>query len=393
MFSGSVREHRRLVDVFHFLFFRGLVMSDAIRAIVLGQGVLGCHIAEHLKEGGVDDVIVIDRNDPFEPAPDRQTSAAAIGIIEPFGLKPTLRCRDWYLRTRRHYQDLAADEGLDFIREAPVRYLSNEDGYLDGRDGRASDENWHELPVDARQGFRFGEQFTGLLMCTTQYNHWIRRRLISSGVLFKKREVTDEPGEVRVDNKPVDVVFDCRGLGLRATDAGKNLYPISGQTVLLHAPDDIGSEGVLGNPGSEISFNIVYNWAKVTEETVRMLGLEHKVDWRRGGQFVLVGATKHRDDFNWDPQRYVADTLVAGASKLDPRVLEWPVVLARKGMRARLSEGILEQRRYYGETLVYSMAGWAGAAYCGSWAYAADAVEEFLSRLNGAKMFQAPAWK
>lgn len=354
---------------------QGLILKgvEMTRTAVLGLGALGCHMAWHAVQRGWD-VTVIDRNGPFERNPVRQTSNAAIGIIEPFGLKPRALCQDWYLRSRQRYQELIS-AGHNFVSEIATRYYSNEEGFLDGPDGRAEEEHWRKINPGR---FRFAEEFVAILVNTSLYNDWIRRQLIELGVRFEQREIDCDPGEVTVNGQRVDIVLDCRGMDLSATEAGKRLVPTSGQTVLLHAPEGTRFDGIVGNPGSEVSYNVI-PWAKVDDEIVEILGLEGRLDPRSGGTLVLVGATKHLQDYNWDPQRWIVPALIEGAAQLDPRVRDWPPVLVRKGMRAKLPEGILDRTTLYGETQVRSMAGWAGAAYCGSWAYAEDVIEQIAT--------------
>ena len=351
-------------------------MGKRPKVAVLGLGALGCHMAFHLAP--FCDVVIIDRNAPFDTAPTEQTSSAAIGIIEPPNIKPWRKTNHWYLTTREWFKRLIRED-CEFVQEIQIQYYTNEDGHSDGPTGRAPDEDWQPLdPKSQGLDFQFGEQFRGVLVNTTQYNFWIRRKLIEMGVKFDQREITEDPGEVRVSGQPQDLVFDCRGLGLSATEAGKYLEPTSGQTVLLHAPEGTEFAGIIGNTGSEISYNIV-PWMKVTEANVRMLGLSDRFDHTQGGTFVLVGATKHRGDHNWAPQKWIVNSLIEGAAKLDPRVREWKPVLIRKGLRAKLAEGILDQRRQYGDTVVRSMAGWAGVAYCASYGYAEEVVQQELT--------------
>lgn len=336
-----------------------------MKFLILGAGHVGLSIAQRCLDAGADgeEVVIVDRNEPHCSTPTEQTSANAIGIIEPSGLQPEALMYECYLRTREYYQQRIRD-GAAHISDTPVTYLSNEDGYLDGPHGRAPDEQHETLQGEALRGFLYGERFQGILANTTCINWEMQSQLLEAGVRFIKDEIKCRPEDYRVGRSDPSHVFDCRGFGLRSTEIGATLYPVAGQTFLLHAPEGTHFDGILGNPGSQMSYNIV-RWMSVTEENIHMMGLQHKIDASEGGSLVLVGASKQALDPNWEPQLWMLESFLAGAAKLDPRVREWTPVLCRKGMRAKEPAGIiLQQRLYPPNKSLITLSGLAGNAYC-----------------------------
>ncbi len=337
-----------------------------MKVLIFGMGHVGLSIAHACLDAGIEaaEICIVDRNEPLCATPTEQTSANAIGIIEPSGLRPEALMFDCYLRTREHYQQRIAD-GTEHISAVPVSYFSNEDGFLDGPHGRAPDENHEVLQGEDLRGFRFGERFQGILANTTILNWEMQQQLLDAGVRFVRDEITCRPDKYRLKGEEdASYVFDCRGLGLNKTEVGSTLFPVAGQTFLLHAPEGTSFDGILGNPGTQMSYNIV-NWMKVSAENLRMLGLERKVDAAEGGSLVLVGASKQQLDYNWEPQTWMLESFLAGAAKLDPRVHEWRPVLCRKGMRAKEPTGIVLQTLLCPPNKVLlTLSGLAGNAYC-----------------------------
>ncbi len=101
----------------------------------------------------------------------------------------------------------------------------------------------------------------------------------------------------------------------------------------------------------------------------------------------MICATKDRLDYNWIGKSWLVPGLIDGAAKLDPRVRDWKPVLIRKGMRSNLPKGILDQRTLNGDTVVRSLAGWGGAAYCGSFPFAEEVVGEEVAAFNATGNF------
>ena len=342
--------------------------SDSGRRIVsmvLGGGILGLTTAWHSLKAGWD-TYIIDRNDPFDPRPLMQTSANAIGIIEPPNIKPYKLAQHCYLATRQWYQSLMGE--VDFIYPMECTYLTNEDGFLDGAENRAPEENYKELldPTE-KGGFKYGETFYAMMVNTVLYNWWLREQIIQMGGRFHQLEVSDPAHEVTVNGERNPLfVFDCRSDGLRKTPYGGDLFSVSGQTLLCHAPPELGRfTRIIGNPGSRISYNVGF-WGDVSQRLIDVLGLEQHLKASDGGQLILLGATKHQDDESWECQPW-NDLLIQGCAKVEPRVLKMKPLMERKGKRMKTPEGIKDIRQQYADRIVRILSGWGGVAYCASW--------------------------
>lgn len=343
-------------------------MSSNRLVVVLGLGINGLNSAYFAAKRGWE-VFCVDRNPAFTAQPIEQTSNAAIGIIEPTSKKGV--CPGCYQDTRAFYARLL-EKGAWWISKLPITYFTDESGFLDGPNGREADEQYREISKP-KNGFRHGETFQNFVVNTNYHNHWMKLRLQAMGVRFIESEITCAPQEVRVDARQPDLIIDCRGMGLRSLEVGRDLIPVSGQTVVWHAPKGMKFARVLGNPGSTISFNVV-DWAPVNRQMVRVLGLEGKLDPKEGGRLILGGATKHADDFNWSVQPYLTGPLVEGCARLDARVKDLRIVAVRKGLRPTMSEGILYNERVYGDTVLITFSGWGGLSYCASYGYIRQAI-------------------
>lgn len=340
----------------------GDTMNKQKVAYVLGGGILGLWSAFWLLRKGFK-VYIIDRNQPFAGFQSQQTSHAGIGIVEVPHMKP-LEVTTWaYHETRRIYAWLMR-RGLGHIQKIMIRYVTNEDGYLDGPYGRAPDERYEKLKGKDLLGYKYGERFENFLVPTTMFNHAFRRFLFELGVEFIQREISEHPGVIRMpETEEPSVVYDCRGMGLVPEQIGCTQRSKSGQTLLVWAPPEVLFDEIIGNPNSDLSFNIV-PWGKVTKELIRILALETQLSPSDGGQILVLGGSKFLDVNTWEPMPPVSTAIFEGCLALDSRISRTVVMRERMGHRAILSQGVYDQSSAYGERYVRWLGGAAGNSYC-----------------------------
>ena len=354
-------------------------------AYVLGGGIVGLLLAFWLLRRKYV-VYVIDRNHPFEPQPVQQTSHQGIGIIENPLMEPFPIVNWAYHRSCRMYEWLKSI-GFGYVQTTQISYFTNTDNFLDGPEHRGRHENFRRLAGADLKGFKYGQTFTNFLVPTPLFNDELRRFLRRNGVQFIQAEITEHPGTYRLQNtEEPSIVFDARGMGIVAEQIGCKLRPKSGQTLLMWSPPHIRLNAIVGNPGPETSFNIV-PWCDVTADTIRILDLAEMLDPKQGGQLVVLGATKLFDDHSWTPYSPIERAIIDGCSSLDCRVNDMIFLRSRKGQRAVLNEGVLDQTRLYGRRIVKWIGGPAGNAYCFMPAYTGLKVEEACILVEQARYF------
>jgi hypothetical protein len=277
---------------------------------------------------------------------------------------------------------LVKKRGFGYVRSTKIQYYTNEDNFLDGPGRRSVNEEYRKLSGNELRGFAHADEFVNYLVPTTLFNDSFRSYLCQVGVNFIQAEVADHPGIVRfAQTDEPQVVVDCRGMGIPQEQIGCQQRPKSGQTVMVWAPPHLNFDCVVGNPGRTISFNIV-PWANVSADVIRILNLGEFLSPKNGGQILILGATKMLDDYGWDPLPVLDDAIVNGCTNLDHRIGEVRVLRSRKGQRATLAEGVLDQTRVYGNRVVRWLGGAAGNAYCFMPAYTRMAMQEVTFQLS-----------
>ncbi|KAG2076966.1 FAD dependent oxidoreductase [Suillus decipiens] len=209
--------------------------------IVLGAGVVGLTIAylAALADDVSFDIKVIARDLPedtdFSQAWSSPYGGANWSPMELGGENE--RVRKWEEKTFNKLWDMIPT-GL--VKLLPTRLYTAQ-----SRDDKVSDLWWKDLvrnirvlpPSDIPEPFKAGVAFDTVSVNPSEYLPWLQSELISRGVTFERRNVASLD-ELRSLVGPDGMLVNASALGSRSIIGVQDtkLYPIRGQTILVHAP-------------------------------------------------------------------------------------------------------------------------------------------------------------
>lgn len=101
--------------------------SSSHDAIVVGGGIVGAHCGLQLSRAGLDDIVILERDEPASKASGRAAGSLTVWGQERFGAEASAFCRDVYEELDREYDDVTfheqesysvayTEEGADHLR-------------------------------------------------------------------------------------------------------------------------------------------------------------------------------------------------------------------------------------------------------------------------------------
>jgi glycine/D-amino acid oxidase-like deaminating enzyme len=206
--------------------------------VVLGAGVLGLTIAylAALADDVSFNIKVIARDLPEDTDSQAWASPYAGANWSPMELGGRdERVRKWEEKTFNKLWDMIPT-GLVKLLHTKVYSAQREN---------VSDLWWKDLvqnirvlsPSDVPEPFKAGVAFDTVSVNPTEYLPWLQSELISRGVTFERRNVRSLD-ELRSLVGPDGILVNASSLGSRSIIGVEDtkLYPIRGQTILVHAP-------------------------------------------------------------------------------------------------------------------------------------------------------------
>ncbi|KAG1754958.1 uncharacterized protein EDB91DRAFT_262378 [Suillus paluster] len=206
--------------------------------VVLGAGVIGLTIAylAALTEDVSFNIRVVARELPAEDMDSQglENNQGANWAPMELGGRDQ-RVREWEQKTFNKLWDMIPT-GL--VKLLPARAYA-------AQEGNASDLWWKDLaqnirilpPSDIPEPFKAGVAFDTISVNPVEYLPWLQSELISRGVTFERRNVRSLD-ELRNLVGPDGILVNASSLGSRSIIGVEDtkLYPIRGQTILVHAP-------------------------------------------------------------------------------------------------------------------------------------------------------------
>lgn len=206
--------------------------------VVLGAGVLGLTIAylAALADDVSFNIRVIARDLPEDTDSQAWASPYAGANWSPMELGGRdERVRKWEEKTFNKLWDMIPT-GL--VKLLPTKLYT-------AQEGNVSDLWWKDLvqnirmlsPSDVPKPFKNGVAFDTVSVNPAEYLPWLQSELISRGVTFERRNVRSLD-ELRSMVGPDGILVNASSLGSRSIIGVEDtkLYPIRGQTILVHAP-------------------------------------------------------------------------------------------------------------------------------------------------------------
>ncbi|KAG1765085.1 hypothetical protein EDD22DRAFT_978825 [Suillus occidentalis] len=206
--------------------------------VVLGAGVLGLTIAylAALADDVSFNIRVIARDLPEDMDSQAWTSPYAGANWSPMELGG----RDERVR---HWEEKTFNKLWDMIPTGLVKRLPTK--LYTARGINISDLWWKDLvqnirmlsPSDVPEPFKAGVAFDTVSVNPTEYLPWLQSELTSCGVTFERRNVRSLD-ELKSLVGPDGILVNASSLGSRSIIGVEDtkLYPIRGQTILVHAP-------------------------------------------------------------------------------------------------------------------------------------------------------------
>jgi D-amino-acid oxidase len=210
-------------------------------AIVLGAGVSGLTCAHALLDRGHTVRVVAARESSAT------TSAVAAAFWFPYRAEPADAVRRWSARSYEIFARLA-DERATGVRMRPVVCLVASTQPQVPAWARVADPVWlarADLPTHLPARFGGALRFRAPVVDTSVYLPWLVERLRGRGVAFESRQV-ESLDELVAQAR---LIVNTSGLGARTLCDDASVYGLSGQVVVVDAPDvdevwidDVGPE-------------------------------------------------------------------------------------------------------------------------------------------------------
>lgn len=145
----------------------------------------------------------------------------------------------------KKWEEKTFDKLWDMIPTGLVKLLPTRLYIAQTRDNKVSDLWWKDLvrnirvisPSDIPEPFKAGVAFDTVSVNPSEYLPWLQSELISRGVTFERRNVRSLD-DLRSLVGPDGILVNASALGSRSIIGVQDtkLYPIRGQTILVHAP-------------------------------------------------------------------------------------------------------------------------------------------------------------
>ncbi|KAJ1665783.1 hypothetical protein IW140_003298 [Coemansia sp. RSA 1813] len=361
-------------------------MSFKIPVVVVGAGVIGLSVAIRLQESELYSVLVVAEHTP--------TKGMAHGVkpsIEWASPWAGAHWRPWSSNDDHSMQKRELDTYHEMMATAEsnlwagLKKTTGIDLY-ESMDGE--DRLWYvdavpgarKIPADLLpDGVAYGIEYTTLVIDVPEYLVYLMDLFATIGGTIVKRRIAHIGEAVDVVTKHgkasrvIDpFVVNCTGLGSLSLGgvADKQMYPIRGQTLLVHAPD--------------------------VKRTITRLGETFGYVIPRGNGKVVIGGTSEKYNRDKRPNSETTETILHRALDLEPALVSKSLALTSKegkiadlrkriisvnvGFRpareggVRLEHEAIDTKRH-GKIQVFHCYGHSGFGFQSSLAYAKDVLD------------------
>jgi D-amino-acid oxidase len=314
--------------------------------LVLGAGVIGLTTAVVLAEAG--HAVRVQTAEP----PETTTSAAAGALWGPWLVEPYDRVLPWAAQTLQVLTELANVPGTG------VRLASGNDVSMVEHEP----PDWFSLLLDVRPciadelppGFRHGVHYTTPLVDMPVYLVYLTERLRASRVDIKVAAVESLAKATSV----APVVVNCTGMGARTLAGDEKLFPIRGQQL------------VVSNPGLSEFLEVD------TGESADLIAIYPH------GDHVVLGGTAESGSWSREPDRSVAEAILARCAAVQPLLHEATVLEHRVGLRPTRPEIRIEEAQGDSGGRIVHNYGHGGAGVSVAWGCAAEVLVS-MNRTDG----------
>jgi len=306
---------------------------------VLGSGVVGLTTAITLAEAGLH--VGVRTASP----PAATTSAAAGAVWGPVTCGPADRTYEWARTGLAVFRDLETDPAAG-VTTRRGREISRVPAQPPGWLNLVPDLEFlpeEELPP----GFATGWRYSAPVITMATYLEYLRTRLERAGVEIDVNPITSLT-EVTQHAHGAPVIVNCTGVAARTLVPDPAVHPIRGQVV------------VIANPGIE-EFTIDHSDGPAAVTYL----FPHR-------DTVLLGGTMDDGDGDTEPRPEVAERIVAGCARIEPKVRQAPVLGHRVGLRPGRPEVRLDAEPLDGGRVLWHNYGHGGAGVTLSWACARE---------------------
>ncbi len=312
--------------------------TNDLDVLVVGAGVSGLTTAVLLAESGFR-VRIWSAERPQET-----TSFAAGAMWGPYLVEPLDKVQKWSTRSLAELRNLASEPqsgvrltaGIEASRTpvAPPEWADQLDAF------RMCPPD--ELPG----GFATGWRFTAPLIDMPSYLRYLEDRFKKAGGTLELRRLSS----IHDASEAAPAVVNCAGLGANQLVPDLELTAVRGQLVVVE------------NPGITEFFS---------EDTGHSPDLLHIYPH---GDTVVLGGLAVTNDWNLEPDKDIAEAILARCSEVDPRLLGIRIVGHRVGLRPTRPEVRVELVRSSNGSVIHNY-GHGGAGVTLSWGCAAEVVE------------------
>ena len=305
-------------------------------AIVIGAGVSGLSTAVVLAERGHAVVVVADEDDGGS------TSYAAGAMCGPdFWPAGTVEA-GWERTSRAAFRDLASRPGTGIHLTSALLVAEGASSFP------PVDADFDPRPCDTDElppGFGGGVRVTIATANMPAYLAYLRDRLAEA----RGRVEAGRFASLSEAAAQAPLVANCAGMGARALADDPTLVPVRGQHV------------VVANPGvDELYFQMTFGHTWTS--------------WMPHGDEVVLGGIAQAGDWRRDPDPEIAERILEGCTRLEPRFADAETLEHRVGLRPGRPRVRVEAEEVDGARCVHNY-GHGGTGVILSWGCAHDAAD------------------
>uniref|UniRef100_A0A8C3M8G1 D-aspartate oxidase n=1 Tax=Geospiza parvula TaxID=87175 RepID=A0A8C3M8G1_GEOPR len=200
-----------------------------MQVAVVGAGVIGLSTALCITETCPSCSVTV-LSDQFSP---NTTSDVAAGMLIPhiYPDTPIHRQKQWFQETFTYLFAIsnsaqASEAGIHLVSGSPKEELPFWSDIVLGF------RPMSEAELQKFPQHRFGQAFTTLKCDCPPYLLWLEKRLKAAGTQMYTRKVAD----LWELHREYDIVVNCTGMGAHQLVGDKQLFPVRGQVLKVHAP-------------------------------------------------------------------------------------------------------------------------------------------------------------
>ncbi|MCB1121495.1 MAG: FAD-dependent oxidoreductase [Verrucomicrobiae bacterium] len=314
-------------------------MHSKVRVAVVGGGVIGLTSAIRLKEAGYAvDVLARD----FTP---NNTSDVAAAFWCPYRVSEDERAFAWAQRTFDVFAELQpiAAAGIEMRRQREVfKHPAENPWYYKITRGFARCMN-DQLPP----GFIDGFEFDTYLIDTPTYMKYLNDRCADSGISLKQTEVP----RLESLREDYDLAVNCTGVWARKFVGDTKVYPIRGQVIVTHLPEDFSRTITTWDAGEYPAYIVP-----------RL-------------KTCILGGTTLAENWDLTPDPETAIGIRQRCSTLNPEVAKLEALDDRVGLRPGRKRVRLERDDSLPDLPVVHCYGHGGSGFTLSWGCAEEVVQ------------------